>query len=339
MTKSTIHVNTNELIWDETNGLLTFDGAPALVFWDNAIELFLNTIEEVSGKNVSKAVYEATGYRMGQIVKTYYEGRNDIEQILAEYRNIYKSSGWGDFKITYLSLEEKRVVVQLFNGWEHRIFKEGKNKHANVLMPSHWAGIFGGLFQEDMWYEVKSSQRDGYDYDEIELFQSNITFSKNIHNLARQKELESISELEEKVKGRTEELSALVKELSSPVIPVLEGILVIPLIGTFNEERLSDLVERALFELSTRKANYILIDVTGMTQINEYTIFGLQKLIKAIRLLGSECYIVGVTSELAGQMIHSNVQLKGIQSFLSLQQGVEFAIGENGYELVKKNSL
>ncbi|OCA84210.1 hypothetical protein A8F94_15960 [Bacillus sp. FJAT-27225] len=338
MTKTSIHVNTNEFIWDETDGLITFDGASALVFWDTAIELFLNTIEEVSGKGVSKTVYEATGYQMGQIVKTYYEGRSDIEQILVEYRDIYKSAGWGDFEITYLSLDEKKVVVRLFNSWENRIFKNGENEHVHVLMPSHWAGIFGGLFKEDMWYEVKQTQNEGCSYDEIELTKSTITFSKNIHNLARKKELESIAELEEKVQERTEELSGLVKELSSPVIPVLEGILVIPLIGTFNEERLSDLVERALFELSARKANYILIDVTGMTQINEYTIFGLQKLIKAIRLLGSECYIVGVSSGLASHMANANVKMTGILSFLSLQQGVEHAIGENGYELVKKNN-
>ncbi|MGD6804976.1 hypothetical protein [Rossellomorea aquimaris] len=40
--KVTVKVNSNEFIWNPKSGLFTFDGAPALLFWDSAIELFLN---------------------------------------------------------------------------------------------------------------------------------------------------------------------------------------------------------------------------------------------------------------------------------------------------------
>ncbi|TCN21177.1 hypothetical protein [Mesobacillus foraminis] len=85
-----VKVNKNEFVWDQEKGLFTFDGASALLFWDSAIELFLKTIEEVSGSDVSKTVYEATGYRMGHLVSSYYKGRTDIEQLLEEYSDIYK---------------------------------------------------------------------------------------------------------------------------------------------------------------------------------------------------------------------------------------------------------
>jgi rsbT co-antagonist protein RsbR len=331
-----VQVNKNEIIWNEEKGLFTFDDAPALLLWDSAIELFLNTIEEVSGTDVSKTVYEATFYRMGHLVSSYYQERQDIEQLFTEYSDIYKTAGWGNFKITYYSFEEKRAVIQLKNSWEDRIFKNSNKENAGVLLPSHWAGVFGGLFQQDMWYKINKSQAEGEEFNEIEVFPSNITPTKNIHDLARQKEQQSIKELEEKVKDRTEELSLLVKELSSPIIPVLKGILVIPLIGKFSQERLSDLVENALIEISRQKANYLLIDVTGITSVDDFTIFGIRKLIESVRLLGAECFIVGISSKLAIEISILNLNMSRVRTFSTLQQGVEFAIGLNGFELVEK---
>ncbi|WP_226674993.1 STAS domain-containing protein [Mesobacillus jeotgali] len=332
-----LKVNKNEFIWNTQEGELTFDGAPALLFWDSAIELFLNTIEEISGSDVSTTVYEVTGFRMGKLVSSYYEGRTDVVELLNEYSDIYKSAGWGIFEIHDYSYEEKRAVVRIRNSWEHRIFKlAGKNK-AGVLLPSHWAGIFSGLFKQDMWYKMTKSQQEGHEYDEVEIFPSTVTISHNIHELARKKEQESIMELEKKVEARTEELNSLVQELSSPIIPVLKGILVLPLIGKYNEERLTSMIEKSLVEITRLKAKYLLIDLTGIKNVDSYTIHGIQKLIQSIRLIGGHCFIVGVSAELSIQILCSNVKIEGIQSFSSLQQGVEYAIQQNGYELVKKN--
>jgi rsbT co-antagonist protein RsbR len=331
-----VKVNSNEFVWKPKEGFFTFDGAPALLFWDAAIELFLKTIEEVSGREVSKAVYEATGYRMGHLVCSYYQGRKDIEQLLVEYGDIYRNAGWGNVRVKEFSFEEKKAVVLLTNSWEHRIFKGTDKDQAGVLLPSHWAGVFSGLFEQNVWYKIHKSQLNGYEYDEIEIFPSDMTPAQNIHDLARQKERENILELEQRVNERTAELTSLVRELSSPIIPVLKDILVTPLVGNFNQERLTDLMERALIELSRKKARFLLIDMTGVKGVDEYTISGIHKLIKAVQLIGGESYIVGVSEELALRIIESKVCMEGILSFSTLQQGVEYALEQNGYELVEK---
>lgn len=119
-------------------------------------------------------------------------------------------------------------------------------------------------------------------------------------------------------------------------IPVLEGILVIPLIGKYNQERLSDLVENALIEISRQKANYLLIDVTSVTSVDEFTMFGIQKLIESVRLLGAECFIVGISSKLAIEITNTNLNMSEVRTFSTLQKGVEAVIGLNGFELVEK---
>ncbi|KIL48300.1 STAS domain-containing protein [Jeotgalibacillus soli] len=331
-----IQVDTNEFVWKKDEGLFTFDGAPALLFWDSAIELFLKTIEEVSGSDVTTTVFEATGYRMGHLVSTYYKDIYNIEEILEHYSSIYRNAGWGNVKIAYYSLEEKKVVVQLKNSWEHRIFQSMDKNQAGVLLPSHWAGVFSGLFQEDMWYKTVKSQINDEGYDEIEITASSTTPSGNIHNLTRQKEQKYINELESEVSQRTEELSSLVKDLSSPVIPVLDGILVIPLMGKFNEERFEELMQKALFEFTRQQAEYLLFDLTGLKYFDEYTIQGLQRLISAIRLIGGESILVGVSPSFSIQLINSNVDMQGINSFATLQHGVQYALEQNGYAITKK---
>ena len=330
-----IKVDNNEFIWNKDEGLFTFDGAPALLFWDSAIELFLKTIEEVSGTDVSTTVFEATGFRMGHLVSSYYANRYDIEEILNEYVNIYRNAGWGNVKIHYFSLEEKKVIVHLKNSWEHRIFKSMDKEQAGVLLPSHWAGVFSGLLKENMWFKINHSQLTGNEYDEIEISLSTTTANANIHNLARKKEQVYINELECKVRERTEELAALVKDLSSPIIPVLKDILVLPLIGKFTDHRFEELNEKALYEFTARRAKYLLVDLTGISTFDDFTIHGLQRLVLAINLIGGRCILVGISPSLSLQITNAKVDLKNIQFFSTLEHGVQYALEQTGFSITE----
>ncbi|MGG1369566.1 STAS domain-containing protein [Priestia megaterium] len=334
--KVSIKIDKNEFVWDKSEGLFTFDGAPALLFWDSAIELFLKTIEEISGSHASLTVFEATGFRMGQLVSNYYQDRFDILEIIEQYRDIYRNAGWGNVEVIYFSLEEKRVIIRLKNSWEHRVFQLMDKSQVGVLLPSHWAGVFSGLLKENMWYKTKKSQIMGHNYDEIEITVSSTTPSSNIHKLAREKEQQRICELENKVEERTKQLNSLVKDLSSPVIPILDGILVIPLIGRFTEERFEELIEKTLHEFSKKKASHLLIDLTGMNQIDEFNIHGLKQLIQAIVLLGGECILVGVSPSLSIQITKSGINLSHLISSSTLQQGVQYALEQTGFEIIKK---
>ncbi|WP_180955409.1 PAS domain S-box protein [Peribacillus deserti] len=127
-------------------------------------------------------------------------------------------------------------------------------------------------------------------------------------------------------KQAEEELASLVKELSSPVIPVIDGILVIPLIGKFNRERMSDLIHTALTHVSNGKADTLLLDVTGYTHADDLSLAGIQQLITAVHLMGTECFIVGISPDLAIGLTRSQINLSGVRTFSTLQKGVEFCI-------------
>ncbi|MCM3031206.1 STAS domain-containing protein [Niallia sp. MER 6] len=329
-------VDSTVFTWDKEKGVFTFDGAPSMLFWDSAIELFISTIIEISGEDVSNTVLEATGFRMGELVSSYYKDRIDTRNVLTQYIDIYRNAGWGKINVRHFCLEDKRMILQLENSWEHRIYQSLKKEQALVLLPSHWAGVFTGLLKENMWYKVNKSQLSGSEYDEIEIFPSTITPNDNIHELARQKEQAYISELEQKVADRTHELTDLVKHLSTPIMPVLKGILAVSLVGKFNDERFEGLLQTTLFEFSKKRASYLLLDMTAISEFDEYIVFRLHGLVKAVSLLGGECILVGISPTLGVQIVNSGVDLSTIPTFSTLEQGIEHAVDLLGYEIVKK---
>lgn len=331
-----IQVNSSEFTWNCDQGVFSFDGASSILLWDDAVATLFRTIIEVSGEDTSTAVFEATGYRMGELVSDYYGNRFDLDDAITNYSDIYKSAGWGNITISHFSQEEKRIIVQLKNSWEHRIFQLLNREQALVLLPSHWAGVFSGLLKENMWYKMNKSQMDGYEWDEIEIFPSTITPNNNIHELARQKEQEYINELEIQVENRTKEMQTLIKHLSTPVMPVFKGVLAIPLVGSFNDDRFEDLLQKALYEFSKRRATYLLLDLTGISEFDSFIIFRLQGLIKAVNLLGGECILVGIGPSLSLQITNSGVDLTSIHTFATLEDGMEYAIDQLGYEIKLK---
>lgn len=104
----------------------------------------------------------------------------------------------------------------------------------------------------------------------------------------------------------------------------------------FTEERYEELIEKALHEFSRRQSSHLLIDLTGMNQFDEFTIYGLERLISSIGLLGGECTLVGVSPSLSIQITKSEINLNTLTSFSTLQQSVQYALEQSGFEIVKK---
>lgn len=89
-------------------------------------------------------------------------------------------------------------------------------------------------------------------------------------------------------------------------------------------------------EFSERRASYLLLDLTGISEFDQFIIFRLQELVKAIELIGGECVLVGINPDLSVQIIQSGVDLKDIHTFATLEQGIEYAIEALGYRIEKQ---
>ncbi len=129
---------------------------------------------------------------------------------------------------------------------------------------------------------------------------------------------------------QAETMTTLARELSSPVVPVLEGILVLPLIGSIDTRRAQQIMVSLLEGIVAHQARVVIIDITGVPTVDTKVASHLLQAIQAARLLGAECLLVGITPEVAQTIVQLGVDLAGIITRSDLQSGVEYALRSMG---------
>ncbi|MGY6211732.1 STAS domain-containing protein [Cytobacillus firmus] len=336
--KYEINVNGSLFDWDLDNATFKFENDEVVVFWVNtAFKTLLDSIEEISGEKSAELVLETAGYRTGKIVSKFYlESNKEKEDIINHLPNMYLTAGWGKTDIASFSLEEKKAIIRVKNGWEYKINVEQKKEAEGTFLPGHWAGVLSGLFETNIWYKVKQSQVKGDHYSEYEFFESDITPSQNISALIKEQNQSAQKKLEKEIAEQTKVMSDIIKEISSPIIPVIDSILVIPLVGRYEELRAEELLNRTLLNLPRYKAEYLILDLTALKGVDQYTLDFLQKFVKAASLLGTNCIFVGISPELSLQIIESGNKETQIPCFSVLQQGITHALDQVGLQISPK---
>ncbi|QTM98576.1 STAS domain-containing protein [Sediminibacillus dalangtanensis] len=314
---------------------MRFEGQDVIIFWiETAMKSFVDTIEEVSGNDAANVVMETAGFRMGNIVSDFFK-QDCINNVINSFPDIYAAAGWCDLEIVDFSEEEKTAVIRVRNSWEYKVNKvQGKQKMSTFL-PGHFAGTLTGLFEQNTGFSVVKSQLEGDEYDEIHYYPSEGHPVRDIHQFTRIKEQEEIKRLENMVEERTETLTTLVKEISSPLIPVLDGIVVMPLIGKYDETRADDLLSRTMKNLPEYQANFLILDVTGLDDdLDAYSITLLQSLTHSSELLGTKSAIVGISPNLSMKLIEAKVDMKGLNCFSTLKHAIHFALAQEGKQII-----
>lgn len=326
-----------DLTWDLESGKVLFEGGDVVFFWVSAMKTFFDTIHEISGEEATNLVLETTGFRQGIIVGEGFKEMKQIDtsNVVEWLSNTYVPAGWGYVRVNEIDYNKNKFTLYIKDDWEYKMNNLSEQHKDGIFVPAHYAGVFTGLFGMSFWYKIIQHQSESNEYTIVEYFPSEIDIQQNIRNLARKKEAEEIMQLEALVEEKTKALQTLVKELSSPLIPVLDGIVVVPLIGRYDEDRAEDLIQNTLNNLPNYRARYVLLDLTGLNKdISTYTAELIDKLGSAARLLGVEVILVGISAELALTISHTLTGLKKYECMQTLQHGIYYALGKSGRRIV-----
>ncbi|GIW00462.1 STAS domain-containing protein [Roseiflexus sp.] len=156
----------------------------------------------------------------------------------------------------------------------------------------------------------------------------------------RERELEALrASLEQQVAERTASLQQTINELrtsqetvralSAPALPVLPGVLVLPLIGAFDSRRIADLNRVALNAVDQRRAKVVIFDVTGIALLDTSTAQALLQTAAAVRLLGAESWLVGLRAEVTQTIVMLGVDLRAFRAFASLEDAIGALVRNN----------
>jgi len=115
-------------------------------------------------------------------------------------------------------------------------------------------------------------------------------------------------------------------ELSTPLIPVSDGVLVMPLIGVVDTQRAARALAVLLEGVSARNAHTAIIDVTGVPIMNAEVAAALVRTAQAVRLLGAHTVLTGIRGEVARTLVELSAELQGIVTCGTLQRGIARAM-------------
>lgn len=124
------------------------------------------------------------------------------------------------------------------------------------------------------------------------------------------------------------------QELSAPLIPVMEGITIMPLIGTIDTERAKLIMENLLEGAIKHNSEVVLIDITGVPVVDTMVAHHIIQAAEAVRLIGSTCILVGIRPEIAQTIVNLGIDLSNFPTKSSLKKGFTKALEITGRQVV-----
>ena len=126
-----------------------------------------------------------------------------------------------------------------------------------------------------------------------------------------------------------------IRELSTPVLQVRERLLILPIIGVLDDQRARQLTEQLLRGIRTNRAKVVVIDITGVPEIDSTVANHLVQTVEASRLMGASVIITGLSPEIAQTLVTLGVELGKVNAVGDLQGGIEEAERQLGFQVSK----
>lgn len=115
----------------------------------------------------------------------------------------------------------------------------------------------------------------------------------------------------------------LENEIAAPIVPVTEGIAVLPLVGSVDYDRASHLLEIIPQKIQGQQLQYLIIDVSGISNIDRVVAEFLFKIDSIMRLLGIQLVYTGIRPELAQKAVEAQVTFGHLTTMATVKQALK----------------
>jgi len=125
----------------------------------------------------------------------------------------------------------------------------------------------------------------------------------------------------------------MIEELSVPIIPLMDQIIIMPLIGKLDAKRSQSLMRTMLRGISEHRAKIVILDITGVPLIDTKIASYLDKTIQAARLKGTRTIITGMSDAVAETIVDLGIDWSNLETLRDLQTGLLVALNSLGTRL------
>jgi rsbT co-antagonist protein RsbR len=130
------------------------------------------------------------------------------------------------------------------------------------------------------------------------------------------------AELEEKL-ATIEKQRATIRELSTPIMEVWDGVLCLPVVGIMDTARSAEMTTELLQAIVDKKTRCAIIDITGIDVMDTRTVDHFMRMARAVRLLGAECVLTGINPHIAQTVVHMGIDLANIVTHRTLHEALQ----------------
>lgn len=131
--------------------------------------------------------------------------------------------------------------------------------------------------------------------------------------------------LEEQERLIASQQAALV-EVSTPLIPLSDGVIVMPLVGAIDSRRAQQILETLLEGVGANQAEIAILDITGVRVVDTQVANALIRAAQAAKLLGAQVVLTGISADVAQTIVHLGADLGSVVTRSNLQHGIAYAL-------------
>lgn len=150
------------------------------------------------------------------------------------------------------------------------------------------------------------------------------TVSVMMQNVTEQKRVEG--ELLRRTEDIIQAQQATLRELSTPLIPLADHVVVMPLVGSIDSARAQMIMETLLEGIAAHQADVAILDITGVPLVDTQVADALLRTARAARLLGAQVVLTGIGGHIAQTLITLGADLSGLVTLNNLQSGITYAL-------------
>lgn len=272
--------------------------------------------------SIDQELYDYILENSGNITSKWFTAKSDfdgsfysnnpnpeIDQVLLEQHALTIRT------VAYAFLEEENGFQEQLLLWAETVAKS-RIEHNT---PIHDVIQALNKTRETIWLYVEQFANDHLD----EVNNTRILKWSRLFNTAFDQLIHSFSSrYYELSNNRLNAQQDLINELSIPIIPILDGVGVLPVIGEIDTTRARSLLEDVPYKCVEVGINKLFIDISSVTFMDTMVANEMFHLIDVLQLLGIKTSLSGIRPEVAQASIQLGVDFGNISTFSSLKQAL-----------------
>jgi rsbT co-antagonist protein RsbR len=113
-----------------------------------------------------------------------------------------------------------------------------------------------------------------------------------------------------------------IMELSSPVVPLQDGIAVLPLIGEIDLDRSEYILNNVIPKISQLNIECLIIDFSALVKIDTEIADRIFNIYHVLALLGINTIFTGIRPDLATTVVNANINFPSLKTFATVKQAM-----------------